>query len=273
MRPPISDPAQISAASAATLQQQLCFELYEVKERLKCSNSELAARLHYANASTVTKWLTGQAVVSVSAARRLDELGEVTSIEATFTELRDAYTRASMRRGRAPSAGAKSFDVFLASPMASTGTRLGYESERSAARDVKLALETWCGFSVYYAGDAIETDADFDTPEMAAETNFEVLSRSHFFLLLTLTQPADPSSVYVEAGYALARHLPSLYLVAGPEVLPFVLRTLGQHQQQSLPPVSLQFVDGADQAVAFVKRNGAQLFERLNGLSRRKHAS
>lgn len=157
--------------------------------------------------------------------------------------------------------------------MASAGTRLGYESERSAARDVKLALETRCGFSVHYAGDAIETDADFDSPEIAAETNFEILSRSHFFLLLALAQPADPSSVYVEAGFALAHHLPSLYLVAGPDCLPFVLRTLGQHQQQSLPPVSLQFIDGVDQAVAFVKRNGAPLFERLNGLSRRKHAS
>jgi len=258
----------ISAASATTFKQQLCFELHEVKERQKCSNSDLAARLHYANASTVTKWLSGQSVVSVAAARRLDELGETTSIEATFSALRDAYTRASRRRGQGGPHGAGSFDVFLASPMASTGTRHAYESERSAARDVKAALETWCGFSVYYAGDAIETDADFDTPEMAAEANFEVLSRSHFFLLLALSQPADPSSVYVEAG-ALARHLPSLYLVPGPEVLPFVLRTLSQHQQQSLPPVCLQFIDGADQAVAFVKRNGAQLFERLNGLSRR----
>lgn len=270
MRPPISDAGQISAASAGTLKQQLCFELHEVKERLKCSNSELAARLHYANASTVTKWLSGQSVVSVAAARRLDELGETTSIEATFSALREAYTRASRRRGHGGAQSSGSFDVFLASPMASTETRHAYESERSAARDVKAALETWCGFSVYYAGDALETDADFDTPEMAAEANFEVLSRSHFFLLLALSQPADPSSVYVEAGYALARHLPSLYLVPGPEVLPFVLRTLSQHQQQSLPPVSLQFIDGAGQAIAFVKRNGAQLFERLNGLSRRQ---
>jgi hypothetical protein len=57
--------------------------------------------------------------------------------------------------------------------------------------------------------------------------------------------------------------------VTGPEVLPFVLRTLSQHQGQSLPPVSVQFVDGAVQAVALVKRNGGQLFERLDALSRR----
>lgn len=269
MRPPISDAAQISAASAATLKQQLCFELHGVKERLRCSNGDLAVMLHYANASTVTKWLSGQSVVSVSAARRLDELGQRTSIQATFTALCDAYTSASRRPRRGPSPAAGSFDVFLASPMASTETRQSYESERSAARDVKAALETWCGFSVYYAGEMIETDGEFDTPEIAAEANFDVLSRSHYFLLLVLSQPADPSSVYVEAGFALAHHLPSLYLVPGPEVLPFVLRTLGQHQQRLLPPVSLQFIDSASQAVAFVKRNGLQLFERLDGLSRR----
>lgn len=224
--------------------------------------------LHYANASTVTKWLSGQSVVSVSAARRLDELGQTTSIEATFTVLRDAYTAASRRRGRAPSPGAGAFDVFLASPMASACTLATYESERSVARDVKMALETWCGFSVYYAGDAIETAAEFDTPEIAAEANFDALTRSHFFVLLALSAPTNPSSVFVEAGFALARHLPSLYLVHGPDVLPFVLRTLGQHQQQSLPPVSLQFVESAGQAVALVKRNGGQLFERLEGLSR-----
>jgi hypothetical protein len=267
--PPIDDDEQIEAASAARLSAQLSWELQHIKDRLGTSNQYLANELGYTSSSTVTRWLNGYAVISVDAAQKLDELGYQPHVGASFTALRHAYkqartspaTQGPTRQGR--------YDVFLASPMGSAEDQTSYEVERSTARDLKRALETWCGFSVFYAGEELESGDDFETPEIAAETNFRVLEGAKFFILLVQTTLGRPSSVHVEAGFALARKIPSLYLVPGPKDLPFVLRKLGEHRTgKLLPAVSVQYIETPDQAVALMKRHGARVFERLAEVNR-----
>jgi hypothetical protein len=260
---PITDDEQLETASVARLSAHLGWELQQVKDDLGCSNQVLANELGYTSSSTVTRWLNQYAVVSVDAAKKLDELGFRPQVGGSFAALRQAYKQASKRRpGGLPQPG--SYEVFLASPMESAADQDSYEAERQAALDLKRALETWCGFSVLYAGETLESGDAFETPEIAAETNFRILELAQFFILFTQTSLARPSSVHVEAGFALARKIPSLYFVPDPKALPYVLRKLGEHRTgQLLPAVSVQYVDTVDQAISLVKRHGPRIFERL----------
>jgi hypothetical protein len=261
--PPISGEEQLETATAAQLSAQLGWELQRIKDDRGCSNQALAIELGYTSSSTVTRWLNRYAVVSVDAARKLDDLGYRPLIGASFTALRQAYRQAS-KSPHPRTAQPRIYEVFLASPMESTTGRAAYEAERRAALDLKQALETWCGFSVFYAGETLESSEAFETPEIAAETNFRILELAQFFVLLGRTKLSRPSSVHVEAGFALARKIPSLYFVQDPKALPYVLRKLGEHRNgQLLPAVSVQYIEGVEQAISLVRSHGHRVFERL----------
>jgi hypothetical protein len=151
------------------------------------------------------------------------------------------------------------FDVFLSSPMVAADD---YAEEKDVAAEVKAALERSCGMSVFHAIGDPEREAEFD--QIAIEAFFEALPSSRYYVLLTLTAPTRPSSVYVEAGFALALKIPSLYLVPTPETLPFIMRTLGHYEDDGLPPVRIECVDSGPDAVALLNSEGTDLFERLD---------
>jgi nucleoside 2-deoxyribosyltransferase len=155
--------------------------------------------------------------------------------------------------------------------MASAEGTEEYRLERRNAQEIKRALETWCDFSVYYAGQNLESEEDFETPEIAAEVNFTALDDAKFFVLLVQTPLNRPSSVHVEAGYALAKGIPSLYIVPSHDALPFVLRKLGEQRADGLPPVTIQY-STAEEAVRLLKKHGIEVFERLERLTQQAAA-
>ncbi len=268
---PLPPGADLESASEDLLREQMRYELWEIKQQSEATNEVLAHRLGFEHASSVTKWLNDHAPLSINGAKALDGLGHEPSVGGTFVELRKAYARASRGMlGRIPPAP-RSCDVFLASPMASLPDSEEYKIEREAAQDVKVALENYCDFSVYYAGDTLESQEEFDSPAVAAEENFKALATAQQFVLLAIGEViTKPSSIYVEAGYALARGLPSLYLVRGPEALPFVLRSLSQHERSRvLPQVSVEYVESKARAVGLVRKHGRTIFTRLNGANGR----
>jgi hypothetical protein len=265
-RAPLEAGRDLSEVSAGMLREQLRYELWQVKEKTKLSNEELSLDLGYKSGTSVTKWLNDLAPISGPCAEILDRKGFKPTIGGTFVALHEAYVRAKRGLPREPRRGPRTYDVFLASPMASTEDSEEYRLERRGAQDVKAALENFCDLSVYYAGDLLETAEEFDPPDVAAEQNFEALENSQRFVLVMLTGVRRPSSVHVEAGYALARRLPSLYLVPDHKVLPFVLESLGQHQRgEILPPVSVQYVNSSTRAVNLIRKHGDALFTRLDG--------
>lgn len=270
-RSPLSPGADLESASETLLCEQMRYELWEIKLQSEATNETLAHELGYKNASSVTKWLNDLAPLSKNGAQALDNLGRKPTVGNSFVELRKAYARASRGMvGRTPQAP-RSYDVFLASPMASLPDSEDYKIEREAAKDVKTAIENFCGFTVYYAGDALESQEEFDSPVVAAEENFKALETAQQFVLLAIGEVISrPSSIYVEAGYALAQNLPSLYLVREPDALPFVLRSLNQHQRsRALPRVSVEYVKSKERAVGLVRKHGRDIFTRLNGSSGR----
>lgn len=268
-RSPLTKGSDLMLASSEALRAQLRYEIWEIKRQSEATNEELALELGYRNGSSVTKWLNDHAPVSVDCAKTLDRLGKTPTIGGTFTDLRKAYTQVSRGISREKPRGSRTYDVFLASPMASVEGSEEYEVERQAARDVKEALENYCDLSVYYAGESLESKEEFDSPVVAAEENFDALESAQRFVLLALGKVTRPSSIYVEAGYALARKLPSLYLVRHPVALPFVLRSLNQHERnEKLPTVSVEYVESGARAVGLFRKHGDAIFTRLDGARR-----
>jgi hypothetical protein len=231
------------------------------------TNGGLAEKIDYSE-SAIAKWASGAAAISMAGAEALDTAGYEPSVGNSFVHLVENYRAAKVRSGRANDLLNREYDVYLASPMASTTSDRNYEVERKAALDVKRAIEIWCKLSVFYAGEELESRVHFRPPELSADSNFKALRGARFFVLLLLTPIRHPSSIFIEAGYALAMSIPALYIAPEIKDIPFVLRKLTEHSSREvLPPVSLQYHSKPDGAVSLIQHHGTQLFDRLTAFS------
>ena len=127
----------------------------------------------------------------------------------------------------AHSSVAKTFDLFLASPMAAYGSDGDYQQDRDCALAALKAFETMCGFRrMFYAGTALATQAEFEPENLSVSGNLKRLLASARFVLIYPHPLA--SSVLVEAGVALAWQMPSVYFVRRKDDLPFLLRSVSE---------------------------------------------
>lgn len=172
--------------------------------------------------------------------------------------------REELLRRRRPPAGRGS-RVFLASPMYVAPS--GYAETRRGAMDLRQALLTYCDFDVYYAGADVPTESDFDAADLAFSTNEEHLrSSSHFILLWEgLPEGSQPqktvSSIWVEAGMALALGIPSTYFVPDLNSLPYILREASNiTTPRTTAHVKVRPVASATDAVNLVRRGKLSLF-------------
>lgn len=260
---PLSKNHDLSKATEGQLRQQLRYELAWVQEKSGLGPEKLAYELGYKSGASVSKWLNDHAAMPPRCAAKLDELGYSPYVGGSFRELHQAFTAAKAREGGGSQRPRTHYDLFLASPMASLDRKTSYETERKAARDLKHAIENFLGLTVYYAGETLESKVEFDSPLVAAEQNFDALHNARYFVLLSVSKAKRPSSVTVEAGYALARRTPSLYLVRNTEHLPFVLRALGPHKTPHLPAVDIEVIESGERAVGLMKRQGEEILTRL----------
>jgi hypothetical protein len=259
--PPLQDEGQVITASAADLFEQLRWELQAVRRGYH-TNEALAAALGYAHGSSVTRWLSGEVVLADQAARRLDELGHRTTIGEGFTALRATYLDAR-RQGRAADPRLARYDIFLASPDPPTHDP---DDRPRAGRAAKRALETAGGYSVYHAG-GLSDQPGAEASLMPAATVLRMLRRARFFVLVAAEHVVPPSDLYVEAGFALARRIPSLYVVAEGLELPVVLRRLDEQGGEGPPPVTIRYVASPVEAVALLESRGRLMLQELAALS------
>jgi hypothetical protein len=259
----------LEEANAATIRDQLRYEISRVlDEHPELNNEGLTHILGYQSAATISKWLNDHSPVSQEGAARLDRGGFApTSLGISFEELHAYFRRAKKQaKGRPRTVNPRpvQYDVFLASPMAALAPGESYSAQQASALDFQGALQTHCGFTVYFAGVDLPSVDDFDAPDIAVDYNFEALSRSRYFVLLALEPFRRQSGIFVEAGYALALRVPSLYFI-GPHVdLPYCLQGIEQHNSPDrLPPVHRYEVTSIRQAVQQVRRHRNTLFSRL----------
>ena len=247
----------ISTAHEGELASLICDELRGLQDRASMTQLTFGDVLQYKSQSDVSRVLSGERSLPVARAALLDEAGFKTLSGHTFVALATAQKNARNRFKRRSRNSL--YDVFLASPMASAGD---YGVERSAAFDLAQDIERWAQFRTYYAGSAIPSQSEFDASTIAWAENWAPLSKCRFFVLY-LVKPIDkPSSIWVEAGIALAREIPSIYFVPGPSDLPYILR------QASAPPakggmakITVTYIgDEAREPHRLVRRHKQQLF-------------
>lgn len=150
------------------------------------------------------------------------------------------------------------YDVFVSSPMASLPSEEEYEAHRHEILRVMEALERKCRFKVYYAGERRPNRASFERPDVGAHRDSAALRKSARFLLV---MPADlASSSYVEAGYALALGIPSVYYHHSAIRLPFMLRQAAQYT--SIFPRCKEYeYQQIDDIVRDIEESGTSLFD------------
>jgi len=226
--------------------------------------------LNYESATAASKWFNGKAPLPERAARSLDAGFGGTSLGVSWVELLRVQRAADKRDGLDAPGANDIYDVFLASPMTAAVESGTYEQERQAAIAVRETLEGFLDLRVYYAGSSLNFEDDFDVPDLAAEMNFDALRESRYFVL-AYTAPQTtpkPSSVWVEAGYALALGRPCLFLVRDTQILPYCLQSLQQVAVGArLPPVLVHHVNSLQRAEIILRRQGKDIFDRLDELS------
>lgn len=146
-------------------------------------------------------------------------------------------------------------DVFLSSPMAAFGSDSEYKQDRQRVFMVIEALKQECRFdSIVYAGNKIESIADFDAADMSINQDFQALVESRYFVMLYPRKIA--SSVLVEAGWALALRKPSIYFVNEREDLPFLLK----QAEQAFSSVKIYDKSTTEHVITLIKRHRTHLF-------------
>ena len=283
---PIRSLEELADASPRRISYQVRWELHRVVARddVKTQEALSIQHLNRPDSTIVSKWINGKAPLPRAVAAQLDDKFGKTELGISWVELVDVLQRSEAEHGKDRPGRGDIFDVFLASPMAAATGDGTFEEERRRALDMQRSLAAFAGMHVYYAGERISAEDDFDVPDIASEMNFDALRESRYFVLMHVSEassgsgatdnpdrpvpPKAPSSVWVEAGYALATRKPSLYFVRDSRALPYCLRgpglAAGGHL---LPPVLTYPVNSPDQPERIIRNQGSEIFARLDRLS------
>ncbi|MGF1606142.1 MAG: hypothetical protein ACFB22_07365 [Rhodothalassiaceae bacterium] len=142
-----------------------------------------------------------------------------------------------------PEADQEPYDAFISTPMAGFDEDDRIGAQRDLIARIIAILERECGLKgVFYAGLRIYERREFDPPDIALKKNFIELQRSRIFILIAPEKVS--SSIYVEAGMALALRKPCLFFVKDRKMLPFLLQgAAGAQAQANLPRVSVMDYD------------------------------
>jgi hypothetical protein len=146
------------------------------------------------------------------------------------------------------------WDVFLAAPMAAL-TNDDFKKLNAKILEVKRVLEVECNFkSVFYAGDNMVDQKDFDSADISIATDIDAIKDSKYFVLIYTEKIV--SSVLFEAGIALALGKPSFYF-GDPDNFPFLMR----EANNSFNFVKIHDAASLDDIILCISKNRNKLFE------------
>lgn len=257
-QPSIPSLEQLDSATPTMIEEQIRFEVRHLLARVDLTQSAFANGIGYGE-GTVSKWKSGQQRLSESGAKRIDDAGYgPTTLGLSFSDLLRHYRvrfRSSVESGTHIT-----WDVFLSMPMASAGPY--YQLILADAQQIRVALDEHCNWRAFFAGADIPTINDFDTPDLALQSNCVALRESATFMMVVLQPLARASSVFVEAGFALALGKPSVYFVRDRQVLPYMLREASVHSSAAgLPTVRVCEVEDSVQVIGRIRRHQRLLFK------------
>ena len=146
------------------------------------------------------------------------------------------------------------WDVFLAAPMAALSND-DFKTANAKIIEIKRILEVECNFkSVFYAGDNMSDQADFDSADISIDTDINAIKDSKYFVLIYPEKIV--SSVIFEAGIALALGKPSFYF-GNRESFPFLM----QEANNKFNFVKIHGADTLDEIILCIRKNKNKLFD------------
>lgn len=172
-----------------------------------------------------------------------------------FHEIRLRYTTSIPATGVVESARKSSrWDVFLAAPMAALNNQ-DFKIFNAKILEIKRLLEVECGFkNVFYAGENMKSQDDFETADISIETDIDAIKDSKYFVLIYPEKIV--SSVLLEAGVALALGKPSFYF-GNRDDFPFLMR----EANNKFHYVKIHNVKTLDEIIKCVEKNKHRLFD------------
>ena len=137
-----------------------------------------------------------------------------------------------------------------------------YVSTRNRAQSLVEAIEDHTGLRVYFNGRDIPTAEDFNSSDSTRRVHREALQNSTCFVLYLPDRVSRPSTVWVEAGMALAWGLSSVYFIPHLESLPYLLqRAALPSDQGGSELVTAHYIDGKpEEPHRLVRLHGRKLF-------------
>lgn len=255
---PIANGDQLERATEELVRRQVAWQLRSALVR-KVWTQEALGRQIQREQSFISRVINAKASISQSDGANLDALiGELES-GWSFADLAARMAQLKRQSSRVAVGGTK---LFLAAPMSASGTN--YETARSSAMDLARALELYCEYDVYFAGRDIQTEREFDAADLGFQTNYEELRTSNHFVMRWDGVPPNSqnavSSIWVEAGIAIALGIPSTYFVPDLSSLPYILRQASTTAMNKIAPIAVRPVKTTLEAVDLVKRSGKKLF-------------
>jgi nucleoside 2-deoxyribosyltransferase len=137
--------------------------------------------------------------------------------------------------------------AFVAAPMSAFDTDDAYRKSRKDILNIIKHLKNKYDFSnVYYAGEKIDSQSEFNSTTLALKADISALNESDLFILYYPKKVA--SSVLVEAGFAFAKEIPMLLLVENEEDLPYLFREVNgvPAEKGCIPSISICKFDNSD---------------------------
>ncbi len=131
----------------------------------------------------------------------------------------------------------KRIRIFLSMQMSD----LSYEEYDEVRHDIMdLIYQLRKTNDVYFYNEFIQRPKDFDENKLDADNYLKEIKRCDYFIAILSEKIV--SSIYFEAGYALALGKKSIYFVADEQVMPLLMR-IAAHDYQDLQIVKATSID------------------------------
>ncbi|SCL19362.1 hypothetical protein [Micromonospora inyonensis] len=151
------------------------------------------------------------------------------------------------------------YDIFVSSPMTAFGADGGYEEHRKEVLKIVAVIERRCQLRCYYSGRTRETLQDLEAVDVGLRNDMEALRSSRTFVLIL--PEAFVSSVFVEAGMALAFGKPAVYFRRPDVRLPFMLEGAANAAGSDLPPTRQYPYQSTPDLIRLIQNNGRRIFD------------
>lgn len=120
----------------------------------------------------------------------------------------------------------KKYDIFFSTPMSFSSDEEYVKHRNNCLKIIEAIKENTPYKKIYFAGQEIPTRKSFSASNHAAIDDLNALRKSKRFILFMPKKM--PTSAIFEAGYALRKNVPTVYLCVGSSSLPFLMRDLNQ---------------------------------------------